>query len=109
MKNKLHWVELAETIDRLRVFPRAFLLSCFLWAVYLAYVLLNWYMALTPASRGLEASGFASVVFISVMTFLKMVYQTYSDAGPVWGPQPASSTLVSSSTLTKVDNPGTPP
>lgn len=108
MKNKQHWVEVAETVDRLRIFPRLFLLSCFAWAVYLAEILLRWYMALAPASRGLEASGFGSIVFVAVMTFLKMVYQTYSDAGPVWGPQPSSTTMAQT-TVTKVETPGVTP
>jgi ABC-type polysaccharide transport system permease subunit len=107
LKNKQHWVAVAETIDRLRIFPRIFLLACFGWAVWIADILLAWYMALPPTSQQWQASGFASVVFVAVMTFLKMVYQTYSDAGPVWGAQP-SSTTTASTTVTKVENPGAP-
>jgi len=105
LKNKQHWVAVAETIDRLRIFPRIFLLACFGWTVYLTQWLLVWYTGLPAASQQWQASGFASIVFVAVMTFLKMVYQTYSDAGPIWGVTP-SSTTTASTTMTKVETPG---
>jgi hypothetical protein len=46
---------------------------------------------LPKEDRGIEASGFASIVFVAVLGFLKLVYQTYSDAGRDWN-KVASST-----------------
>jgi len=77
----LHW---AELIDSFRVFPRLFLLACFLWAVDMSYVLLHWYMRLPKDERGVEASGFASVAFLAVLGFLKLVYSTYAATGRDW-------------------------
>ena len=95
----LHW---AELVDSYRVFPRLFLAICLTWTINLSYVLLNWYFALPATSRGIEASGFASVVFLGAMAFLKLVYQTYSDAGRDWNRQPtvSSATVVSTTTTT---------
>jgi hypothetical protein len=93
----LHW---AEALDRYRVFPRSFLVACFIWAVWVSMVLLHWYTALSKEDRGLEATGFGSVVFVAVLGFLKMVYQTYSDAGQTWNaPISTSSTTTTSSTV----------
>lgn len=94
----LHW---AEALDRYRVFPRLFLIACFTWAVDMSYYLLNWYVHLAKDERGLEASGFASIAFLAVLGFLKLVYQTYSDAGQSWG-TPATQTTTQTLQTTTV-------
>jgi len=95
----LHW---AESIDSLRVIPRLFLTSCFAWTVWVSYVCLEWYFHLPHTERSLEASGFASVVFLTVFGFLKLVYQTYSDTGRNWDASGSTrTTLVSSTTEVK--------
>lgn len=94
----LHW---AETIDSLRVFPRAFLVACFLWVVQITYALLNWYVHLPKEERGPEATGFACIVFVSALGFLKMVFTEYSKNGRDWNSQPPSVTSsVVASTVT---------
>jgi hypothetical protein len=92
----LHW---AEVIDSLRIIPRLFLLACFLWTVDISHLLLKWYMALPKEDRGIEASGFASVVFLTVFGFMKLVFQTYSENGRIW-PAAASTTTASTATTT---------
>jgi hypothetical protein len=95
----LHW---AELIDSYRVFPRLFLLACFLWTLDMSYVLLKWYMHLPKDERGVEASGFASIAFLAVLGFLKLVYQTYSDAGRDWNAQPSSTSTTVMTSATQV-------
>lgn len=91
----------AEAIDRYRVFPRLFLIACFLWVVSLTDYLLTWYVHLAKDERGIEASGFASIALLAALGFLKLVYQTYSDAGQSWGtPATTSQTTVTSATTT---------
>lgn len=98
----LHW---AEAIDRYRIFPRSFLIACFLWALNMSYFLLNWYVHLAKDERGLEASGFASIAFLAVLGFLKLVYQTYSDAGPTWNAPISTSTTTATTSSTVVTPP----
>lgn len=94
----LHW---AEAIDSFRIFPRAFLIGCFIWTVWVTNWLLVWYTHLPKEDRGIEASGFASIVFVAVLGFLKLVYSTYSDAGRNWNAAPAmTSTTVAAQTTT---------
>lgn len=102
---KQDWLHIAETLDSLRVVPRVFLLACFVWTVGITHELLHWYTGLPKDERSLEASGFASVVFLTVTGFLKLVYDRYANTSRDWNAQPALTiTTASVSTTT-----GTPP
>lgn len=106
--NKPHWLNLAEIIDSWRVFPRLFLLSCFLWTVDISHMLLGWYTALPKEDRGIEASGFASVVFLTIFGFMKLVYETYSRTSRDWNNAPATTTSVVSATTTTIPTGASP-
>lgn len=95
------WIQVAERIDSLRVFPRLFLVACFWFTVKVTMLLLAWYTHLPAAERGIEGSGFGAIVLLGIMAFLKLVYTTYSDAGRAWGPAaPATSTTLVQTTQT---------
>jgi len=100
--NKRAWLDWAELLDSYRVFPRLFLVSCFIWTVAASDLLLRWYMTLSADERGIEATGFASVVFLGIIGFLKLVYSTYSAAGRSWGP-PSPSETTSTIVATKTE------
>ena len=97
-------LDLAELFDGWRVIPRVFLLSCFIWTVYLTDWLISWYTNLPQPERGIEATGFASVVQVGVLGFLKLVYSDYAKSGRDWNERPivntASSSTVSATTTT---------
>jgi hypothetical protein len=98
MQSKQTHLALAELIDSYRIFPRLFLLSGFIWTVAVGQQLLVWYTALPSPERSIEATGFASVVFVGILGFLKLVYSTYSDAGRDWNA--SGSTVQSTATVT---------
>ena len=87
--NKDNWLDAAEVFDSWRVVPRIFMTACFFWVVYVTNILLGWYMGLPEHARGYEASGFASIVFIAIMGFLKLVFDTYSRHGRDWDAEPS--------------------
>jgi hypothetical protein len=93
----LHW---AEIIDSWRIFPRLFLIGCFLWTVEVTRWLLEWYTMLPKEDRGIEASGFASIVFVAVLGFLKLVYTTYAQTGRDWSQVATSTTTVTATATT---------
>jgi hypothetical protein len=95
----------AELIDRFRIVPRLFLSACFFWTVWVSYTLLNWYQHLPKDERGIEASGFASVVFLTVFGFLKLVYETYARTGSDWNSVPTTTTTVAATTTTTAATP----
>jgi hypothetical protein len=102
--NKLWHLQWAEAIDSYRIIPRVFLAVCLSWTIWVSYLCLMWYFHLPAGERGLEASGFGSVVFLTVFGFLRLVYSTYSENGRNWNQTP-SSTIATTSTVTQVNTP----
>lgn len=98
--NKHEWLQRAEVFDSLRIIPRLFLTSCFVWTIYVTQFLLIWYTHLQASERGPEATGFASVAFVAVFGFLKLVFDRYSQHGRDWNGAPQISTTVVSATQT---------
>lgn len=98
--NKLLHLQWAELIDSYRIVPRLFLAVCLGWTIWISYMCLMWYFHLPAGERGLEASGFGSVVFLTVFGFLRLVYTTYSASGRDWNAAPPSTTTVASVTTT---------
>jgi hypothetical protein len=88
MANKHVLLNAAEVFDSWRIIPRLFLGLTFWWTVYLTDKLIGWYIHLPHVERGIEASGFASVVQVGVLAFLKKVYDTYSENGRDWNQRP---------------------
>lgn len=103
--NKQRLLDWAELIDSYRIYPRLFLACCFFWTVGISHMLLHWYMAMPKEERGIEASGFASVVFLTIFGFLKLVYQTYSDAGRDWSNSAVTQTTATRTQTTVVSPP----
>lgn len=100
------WIDIAERIDSLRVFPRLFLIACFWWAVETTSYLLHWFTHLAVADRGIESSGFAASVLLGIMAFLKLVYTTYSDNARNWNARAPMSTTT---TVQQTTQTGAPP
>lgn len=98
----------AEVTDALRVFPRLFLLSCFVWCVWLTYQLMFFYFTLAAGDRSIAVSSVVTGVQGLVLGFLKMVYGDYRKDGRKWGlpaPLPGSVTTATTATSTTVATP----
>ncbi len=103
--NKQAWIDAGEVFDTWRVIPRIFLGVCLIWTMHVGYILVYWYIRLPDASRGIEATGFGSAVFLTILGFLKLVYSTYSENGRNWelyhaGKPPSTTTETSKTTIT---------
>lgn len=98
--NKHMLLDWAEAIDKLRIYPRIFLTACFIWTVWLSMELVHWYTTLSKEDRSLEATGFGSITFVAVLGFLKLVYQTYTDAGRNYDASPTAAVKTTSSVQT---------
>lgn len=86
-----HWKQrclwLAECADAWRIVPRLLLLaSC--WFVYdITHHVLQWYMHLPAAERGIENGGFAASVFTVVTGLVTMFMNSYLKSGRKWTDQ----------------------
>lgn len=78
------WLQIAECLDALRVFPRLFMLF-FTWLTgWVVYTLVTWYMGLPAADRAVEASGFAAFVITSVSGLWTAAAKIYVSSGRRW-------------------------
>lgn len=74
---KLRCSLLADCVSEWRLLPRALVVG-YAWFVYeLTYTLLDWYMALPAAERGMEASGMAVGIFSAATGFGAAVFNLY--------------------------------
>lgn len=99
--SKQDLLHLAEVLDAFRVFPRLFLLACFIWGVWVTDFLLVWYVHLSTLERTTETSGFAAIVQVGVLGFVKMVYGEYAKGGRDWGPPTAVTSTATTSVITQ--------
>lgn len=96
------WMEYAERIDKIRLFPRIFLIACTWFVFYVVWALVAKYMVMPPVAATGWESGFGAFVITALMGFLKLVYTTYSNSATDWSGKPptTTSTLVSTTTAT---------
>jgi len=86
MKNKPHWLDIAELIDSWRIFPRLVLIA-YGWFVYeVSFFVLRWYASEPATARGPEETAMVGVVFTAVTGFAGYVFKIYADGGRTWGP-----------------------
>lgn len=101
------WLEMAERIDSLRLFPRIIMIALFWLMASVIWYLIEWYTHLpTAADRTAEASGFAAAVVLTISGLFKMALTDYLARGRDWNNVPPSST---STTLQSTTVTGTPP
>jgi hypothetical protein len=96
--SKAHWLDAAEVFDAWRIVPRLVLFGYCAWLVYVVDFILVWYTHLPASSRGIEASGMASVVITAVTGMGAFVFKVYVSGGRAWdSPQ---MTVTSTKTVT---------
>jgi len=90
--DKAKWLALAEVIDRLRVFPRAFLGAQFVWTVIVVDRTLTWYFHLPLEQQTIQASGLASVIVSAVTGIFVQMFARYATTGQDWPSPPSGGT-----------------
>ena len=82
--NKQEWLDIAETIDALRVVPRLLMVGYCGFVLWLTNRLLTWYMTLPQAERGLEAAGLAGTIFTVITGLATVFLNAYLKSGRKW-------------------------
>lgn len=83
---KPFWLDLAEVIDSLRVFPRLFALAYLCLLIWLTVYLPERYFALPPQDRTASVTAFATAVLTAAYGAFPFVLKIYTAGGRNWGP-----------------------
>ena len=82
--NKQKWLDWAEITDAWRIVPRIVLFGYCIWTTKVVWTVLDWYMALPPAERSLEASGLAGATITAVTGLMTLAVNFYLKTGRSW-------------------------
>jgi hypothetical protein len=81
---KAFWIDLAEVIDSLRIFPRL-IVGAYLWLlIWVTWYFAHMYFALPAAERTVQLTAFASVVLTAAFGALPFIVKIYMDTGRDW-------------------------
>lgn len=87
------WIQIAEVVDHLRIFPRLVLIAYGLYVYQVTFFVLYWYANQPKEARGVEESAVVGVVITAVTGFAPMIYRIYSDSATDWsGKSPTIAT-----------------
>lgn len=99
------WLQVAEIVDHLRIFPRL-VLGCYAYYVYqVTFFVLHWYASQPKEARGIEESSVVGVVVTAVTGFAPMIYRIYSDSATDWSGKPPSTVTTVAATTTTTGTP----
>lgn len=78
------WIDAAEVVDSLRVFPRLVLIVYGWWAIHVTDWMVRWYEALPATERNTQVTAVISVIIPGVFGLSAIVFKVYSDGGRDW-------------------------
>lgn len=98
---KLPWLQVAEVIDHLRIFPRLVISAYAYYVYHVTFFVLHWYATQPKEARGFEESSVVGVVITAVTGFAPFIFRIYADSATDWtGKPPTSVTTVAATTTT---------
>lgn len=102
MKNKPHWIEVAEVVDSLRIFPRLIVAAYCYFVYQVTFYILVWYATQPAIARGTQESAVVGIVITAVTGFSPWIFKIYIAGGRSWDPP---STTTTASLTTQVTSP----
>lgn len=84
MQSKAKWMDLAEVIDALRIFPRLLVGTYFATAVWVVAYLTTWYCHVAPAERTVEVTAFFAMLTGGLFGLSTYLFKLYADGGRDW-------------------------
>lgn len=82
--NKEEWLDFAEVVDALRVFPRILVAGYMLIVGAEVAYLTVWYAHLPSVERTVEVTAFYSLIMGGLFGLAAYVFKVYSDGGYNW-------------------------
>jgi len=102
---KQTWLQIAEVVDHLRIFPRLVLTSYALYVYHVTFFVLHWYATQPKEARGIEESSVVGVVITAVTGFAPWIFRIYADSATDWSGKPASTVTTVAATTTTTGTP----
>lgn len=81
---KQNWIDVAEVIDSLRVFPRIIVGAYFSMVIWVVSYLAVWYAHLPAAERTVEVTAFYAMLTGGLFGLSTYIFKIYSDGGRDW-------------------------
>lgn len=81
---KSFWIDLAEVLDSLRVFPRWLAISYWIFTGWETSYVTIWYAHLAAVERTVEVTAFYSMLMGGLFGLAAYVFKVYSDGGRDW-------------------------
>lgn len=82
--NKQLWMDIAEVIDSLRIFPRIMVMAYGIWVAWFTDWFVRWYEQLAPIARTTEVTAVFGIVLPGVLGLATYVFKMYLDGGRDW-------------------------
>lgn len=86
------WLDVAEVIDALRVFPRVVLLAFGGLLGYTIVDVLHWYMRVPAAERSTQVTAVIGIIIPALTGLASWVFKIYIAGGRSWGPRKHGAT-----------------
>jgi hypothetical protein len=82
--NKQRWLDVAEVIDALRIFPRLLVALYFAIAAWVIVYLALWYAHVAAAERTVEVTAFYAMLTGGLFGMSGYIFKIYTDGGRDW-------------------------
>lgn len=102
---KVTWLQVAEIVDHLRVFPRLVLIAYGCYVYQVTFFILIWYSNQPKDARGTEESAVVIAVIGAVTGFAPWIFKIYADSATDWSGKPASTVTTVAATTTTTGTP----
>jgi len=97
---KQTWLNVAEVVDHLRIFPRLVLLAYATYVYNITFFVLHWYATQPKEARGIEESSVVGIVITAVTGFAPWIFRIYADSATDWTEKPPTVTTSSTRVTT---------
>ena len=84
VKCKGFWMDFAEIVDALRIFPRILIGYYGFWMAHVIYYTLHWYFDLKSDERTAQVTAVVGIIVPGIFGFGTLLYKLYSDGGRKW-------------------------